>query len=51
MCGGVIDINGARSEGSIRTMQGSKDGGGQKKRAWSRCWSARHPLSRLGDDV
>lgn len=52
--GGVMEINGVRSKGAIRTMEGSKRvgwggvGGGE---AESRCWSARHPLSRLRDDV
>lgn len=49
--GGVMEINGVRSKGAIRTMEGSKRVGGGGERAESRCWSARHPLSRLRDDV
>lgn len=29
MCWGVIEMNGVRSEGAIRTMEGSKEGGGK----------------------
>lgn len=46
-----MEINGVRSKGAIRTMEGSKRVGGGGERAESRCWSARHPLSRLRDDV
>lgn len=43
--GGLIEINGVRSEGDIRTMEGSKEGGereGERQR-----WSAWPPLSRV----
>lgn len=49
--GGVIEINGARSEGAIRTMEGSKAWGWGEKESGEPVLVCRHPLSRLRDDV
>ena len=32
VCWGVMEINGVRSKGAIRTMEGSKRGGGGERR-------------------